>query len=139
MKSKYTDDELRQAVEDNISIAGTLRQLGLTPAGGNYAHIKKKIARLEISVDHWKGQGWSNGKHVKEWKDYKKSESLKRVLLTDRGCSCESCGMERWQNQDIPIELHHIDGDRLNNKKDNLQLLCPNCHAMTKNWRGRNN
>lgn len=39
---------------------------------------------------------------------------------------------------EIPLEVHHVDGDRLNNELSNLQLLCPNCHAQTDNYCGKN-
>ena len=45
--------------------------------------------------------------------------------------------MTEWMGISIPIELHHIDGNRFNNKLDNLQILCPNCHALTDNYSGR--
>jgi predicted HNH restriction endonuclease len=38
----------------------------------------------------------------------------------------------------IPLELHHIDGDKTNNTLENFQLLCPNCHALTDSYRGKN-
>ena len=41
-------------------------------------------------------------------------------------------------NGEIALELHHIDGDTTNNELSNLQYLCPNCHALTKNYRGKN-
>ena len=34
----------------------------------------------------------------------------------------------------IPLQVHHIDGNHINNELNNLQLLCPNCHAQTDNW-----
>ena len=51
---------------------------------------------------------------------------------------CENCGNTEWQGKLIPLEVHHMDGDRLNNVLENLQLLCPNCHAQTENYRNRN-
>lgn len=54
------------------------------------------------------------------------------------GRKCENCGMETWLGQPITLEVHHKDGEHLNNELDNLQLLCPNCHSYTENWRGRN-
>ena len=42
------------------------------------------------------------------------------------------------EKKKIPLEVHHLDGDRMNNELSNLQLLCPNCHALTENWRGKN-
>ena len=40
---------------------------------------------------------------------------------------------------DIPLELHHVNGDNRDNRLENLQLLCPNCHALTNTYRGKNN
>jgi 5-methylcytosine-specific restriction endonuclease McrA len=62
----------------------------------------------------------------------------KRVLITERGHICESCKNTEWLNEPIPIELEHIDGNNKNNVKENLQLLCPNCHAKTSTYRGKN-
>jgi hypothetical protein len=55
-----------------------------------------------------------------------------------RGHKCECCGLEKWNENPIPLEVHHKDGDHLNNELENLEVLCPNCHALTKNWRGKN-
>lgn len=68
-----------------------------------------------------------------------KSNDLKKKLIEEgyKEHKCEECNLIEWNGKLIPIELHHIDGDRFNNKFDNLQILCCNCHAQTKNWRGR--
>jgi predicted transcriptional regulator len=64
--------------------------------------------------------------------------SLRRWLLKQRGHRCEECGLEKWQGEDIPLEMHHIDGDAKNNHFDNVQLVCPNCHALTDTYKARN-
>ena len=51
---------------------------------------------------------------------------------------CENCGLTEWQGQPIPLEVHHKDGNRHNNTLENFQLLCPNCHALTDSYRGKN-
>jgi 5-methylcytosine-specific restriction endonuclease McrA len=51
---------------------------------------------------------------------------------------CENCGLSTWLGNPIPLELHHIDGDKTNNTLENFQLLCPNCHALTDSYRGKN-
>ena len=51
---------------------------------------------------------------------------------------CECCGLEEWMGKPIPLELHHKDGDRHHNELENYELLCPNCHAFTDSYRGKN-
>ena len=51
---------------------------------------------------------------------------------------CESCKLTEWLGQPIPLEVHHKDGDRNNNTFENYELLCPNCHAFTDSYRGKN-
>lgn len=62
----------------------------------------------------------------------------KRFLLEERGHQCECCELTEWLGQPIPLEVHHVDGDSDNNTKENLKLLCPNCHAFTDNYKGAN-
>lgn len=51
---------------------------------------------------------------------------------------CNSCGLEDWLGEKIPLELEHKDGTSTNHKLSNLELLCPNCHAQTSTYRGKN-
>lgn len=67
-------------------------------------------------------------------------DSLRTYLLEKVNYKCELCGCDwvnPYSNQTI-LEIHHIDGDRTNNLENNLQVLCPNCHAMTPNYKGLN-
>jgi hypothetical protein len=52
---------------------------------------------------------------------------------------CESCGLSKWNGGIIPLALHHVNGDRNDNRLENLQILCANCHGQTDTWAGRNN
>jgi DNA-binding CsgD family transcriptional regulator len=58
------------------------------------------------------------------------SQGLKENL-----CAC--CGITGWRGQPLSLALHHINGDRLDNRVENLELLCPNCHSQTDNFAGR--
>lgn len=68
------------------------------------------------------------------------SNKLKIRLLKEnyKECRCERCGLTEWQGIQIPLELHHNDGNCFNNNLNNLTLLCPNCHALTDNYCGKN-
>jgi 5-methylcytosine-specific restriction endonuclease McrA len=65
---------------------------------------------------------------------------LKRRLIEEGifEARCTGCGLDRWLEGPIPLQLDHIDGDRTNNLLENLRLLCPNCHALTDTYCGRN-
>jgi hypothetical protein len=67
-----------------------------------------------------------------------KPEAIRKRLIEERGHRCECCGLSEWLDAPIALESHHKDGNRYNNVRENLFLLCPNCHAQTDSWRGRN-
>lgn len=64
--------------------------------------------------------------------------SLKlRLLATGlKSARCEECGLEEWRGRALSLALHHLNGDRHDNRLINLQLLCPNCHSQTENYAG---
>jgi DNA-binding transcriptional ArsR family regulator len=66
--------------------------------------------------------------------------SLKRLLI-DAGLkreACERCGIDEWRGRRLSIALHHVNGDPGDNRLENIQFLCPNCHSQTENYGGRN-
>jgi predicted HNH restriction endonuclease len=153
-KSKYTKEFLEPIVAGSRSIGQVIQKLGLTRTGGTYKNLKYHIQRHDISTKHFLGQGWNklgqsdfnNGKeniktYFKQTKE-RKPDHVKSRLLTYglKKSICENCGIngnKGWLNKDITIELHHIDGCRSNNNLSNLQMLCPNCHSQTSNYRNR--
>ncbi len=99
--------------------------------------MKRNLQRLEINTDHWTGQAWNKGEQLKDYSDYSRAIRVKPHLIKDRGHQCEGCDLSEWLGFPITLELHHVDGDRTHNEAINLQLLCPNCHSTTENWRNR--
>ena len=138
-RKNYTDDEIRKYAAEVKSMAQLLKRLGLKSAGGNFANMKRKLQKLDVDCSHWTGQAWSKDERLKDWSDYKRASNAKKHLIAERGHSCEECKRGEWRGQPIALEVHHIDGDRTNNNGHNLQILCPNCHAFTDNYRGRKN
>lgn len=67
------------------------------------------------------------------------SRKVKKYLLQTRGHKCQHCKNCTWLNKPITLEIEHIDGNHMNNKLDNVELLCPNCHSMTPTYKSKNN
>ena len=69
-----------------------------------------------------------------------KSHILKEKLFKDglKEKRCELCQISVWQGVELPLELHHKDGNHFNNHFDNLQILCPNCHSIQEGNAGAN-
>ena len=63
--------------------------------------------------------------------------TVRNVLLSKRP-ECWSCGIKNWKGQHLSLEIDHIDGNAGNHTPSNVRLLCPNCHAITPNWKARN-
>ncbi len=63
-----------------------------------------------------------------------KGRLLREGLKENR---CEICGITEWNGKPLSMELHHVNGDGKDNRLENLQVLCGNCHAQTDNWGGR--
>jgi hypothetical protein len=61
----------------------------------------------------------------------------KRVIKEQHN-KCNKCKIDSWLGEKIILEIDHIDGDNKNNLRENLEAICPNCHSLTKTWRGRN-
>jgi hypothetical protein len=136
--NQYSKEELQEIANRVKSIAGMAREMDKQPWGGNYLSIKKYLVIHNINTQHWTNQCWNKNQRLKDWSQYNKASSIKPHLILERGNKCESCGLDKWIDKLIPLEIHHIDGNRTNNIPDNLKILCPNCHALTENWKGKN-
>jgi Zn finger protein HypA/HybF involved in hydrogenase expression len=151
MTSRYTysEQELREAVKTSTSIRQVLDKLNIVPAGGNYQTTNRRIQKLDIDTTHFTGQAWNRGKitgpkrHIEEYlkeNSVVQSFKLKGRLIAEglKEHKCECCGITEWNGKPAPIELDHINGNHHDNRLENLRILCPNCHAQTDTYRGKN-
>jgi len=83
---------------------------------------------------------WKNGEYDGIKGAYGLSRAIRTYLLEKNNYKCEICGWgsENPYTHTIPLEIHHIDGDYTNNKEENLQVLCPNCHSLTETHKSHN-
>lgn len=146
---EYTNEEFIEAVKNSTSIRQVLQKLGLKAAGGNYQTFKNLKEKLNVDTSHFKGHGWRKDRTFKPKRSIEKylsnqvsiqSYKLKQRLFNEGYFEkkCYECQRTTWNNKSIPLELEHIDGNPKNNNIDNLTILCPNCHAQTPTYRGKN-
>lgn len=138
MKIKYTKELMEEAVKNSFSYAEVCRKIGLKPVGSNYKTVKSKIALYNLDDSHFTGQRWNRGKGLtnctsihsldeimKEGTIYSssllKSRLIKEGLKIER---CEKCGCE----DPLVLELHHKNRNHFDNRLENLEILCSNCH-----------
>ncbi|MCG6496290.1 HNH endonuclease signature motif containing protein [Kitasatospora sp. A2-31] len=151
--SVYTREVLTEAVSACQSVAGVVRYLNQRQAGGTQAHIGRRIKALGIDISHFTGQAHSRGKPGptripaerlltrRPWDAKRLPGGRIRRALTELGRPelCEGCGTgPEWQGRRLTLEVDHISGDWSDNRPCNLRLLCPNCHAVTETYCGRN-
>ena len=150
-RSRSREAALITAVASSQSVAGVLRALGLRVAGGNYQTVHRAIAELALDTSHWTGERHRKGScvpvvparplaQILVRESYFRSSLLRERLIAEGVFEkrCSECRLSEWRGGPIPLELDHRDGDRRNNVLRNLRLLCPNCHALTPTYRGRN-
>lgn len=151
-RRSWTNSQLRTAVADSTSIRQVLKKLGLVPAGGNYDQVKKYIKEQGVDIKHFRGKGWSRGlrnigtpripmKEILVKNSSFQSFKLKKRLFKEglKKPRCEECGWaKRSVDGRLPLELDHINGDRHDNRLENLRILCPNCHSLQLTHRGKN-
>ena len=133
--TRYSKKMLEELAPNCSSLAQILEHVGLKPTGGNYRHLKGKIDLWGIDVSHFKGQAYAKDLELKPFTKLQRPSSIKKRLIRELGHECQSCHLSEWMGKPIPLELEHIDGVHANNSRENLTLLCCNCHALTDTYK----
>ena len=148
----WDDNDLRRAVDESRSVAGVIRALGLQIGGSVYIMVNERIRDLGLDTSHFSRQGWSKGLKITTrpgkplaeilvaGSTYRTTSGLRRRLVKEglKPEHCEICGISSWCDRPLTLQLDHINGDRTDNRLENLRVLCPNCHSQTDTWCGRN-
>ena len=145
-KTKYTKELLIPIVKESNSYADVCRKLSIAPNTGAQTYITKKIKEYHIDTSHFTGRGWLKGKKITTNpgktldeicvvnSTYKSSSLLKKLVKEGKKkYQCEICNLTIWRENPISLELHHINGCHTDNRLENLQILCPNCHSQVHN------
>lgn len=141
----FSKEQLEEFVKNSTSINQVSIKCGYkNNSGSGLSATSEMIKKYNFNTDHFfELNGISHNKGQFDYSRFKKgvaikSFNMKNALAALKGYKCECCNNTTWNGQEIPLEVHHLDGDNLNNEIENLQLLCPNCHAQTENYRSRN-
>lgn len=153
-KSILYQEALRLRVEENCSLLEISKKLGIAKstasewlkdyplpddvlaqkalgkAQGNY--IDGRL-RPEILANLAKGWSSASRKTLEELKGF---PAVRKRILAERGEKCERCGwnQENPYHGKVPVQVNHINGDCTDHRAENLEVLCPNCHALTEHY-----
>ncbi|SRR5258708_7896732 len=149
MRYKYTDEQIIEAVKNSKCVLDVMRFIGAsTTSGGVNNHISERIKRLELDTSHFipysaeigdRRKASTNAKLSAEKLLVHRTSGLRartfqlRRAMIEIGIpyECHNCHLSSWQDKPLELEIEHKDGDCLNNERDNLIFLCPNCHSQT--------
>lgn len=135
-------EDILRWIDENRSKAFMAKELQCNPKTINSILIK-------MGIDY-KGNQSGKGlnkkmpkmtliEYLENSKDIQSNKVRKKLLEEGfKSYECEKCHLKEWFGNPIPLELHHKDGNRNNNTLENFELLCPNCHAFTDSYRGKN-
>lgn len=151
LKRKWSDNDLIVAFNKSESIAQVIKNLDLALSGGTYSNIQKHLVRLNL---HFKDDAITrklNGikKHQYNTR-YSDSDIFienslvsqqtlrARYITTRKVVCCDECGLSEWRGKSLSLQVDHKNGNRKDNRLENLRLLCPNCHSQTPTFGGKN-
>ena len=144
-KTSWTKEQFIKAVEESTTVASVLRKIGLQARPGNCSTVHKYLKEFGLDTSHWCGQAHLKGKEH----NHKNKIPLKDILIKDSTYTntyslkkrlirkgileykCYECEIDSWNNKYISLQIEHINGNKYDNRIENLTLLCPNCHSQT--------
>lgn len=151
VRYKHSDDAITAAVKKSNSVFDVLRALGIRLTGGSHVHIKRRIATLGLDTSHFNSGCCWNKSAISRNKRSSDEILVDRTLLRNNGrragahvlkralleigreyiCSGSGCTINgEWIGNDLTLEIDHINSNWLDDRCENLQFLCPNCHAV---------
>lgn len=145
MRRLFSDEELASAVKKADCLAGVCHILKLYKCGASYNVLNRNIVRLNLDTGHWESR--QKRRIIRPIKEIivqhspylGSTDALKKRLINASllEYKCYNCSIVEWNGEKLSLQLDHINGDRYDNRLENLRLLCPNCHSQTSTYAGK--
>jgi predicted transcriptional regulator len=150
------ENEFVELVKKYLPISNSLNHLcnnlGLRGVDGYYQKLKRIIRENGLSTEHFGTIKLSNnggGRNIYtamsddeffiKNSNRHGSSIIKRLIKNGyKEYKCENCGINEWDGKPLRLQVHHINGEHNDNRIENLQLLCPNCHTQTDTYAKNN-
>lgn len=146
-----TDEQFVEIIKNSTNISEVLFKLGYTIKGNSwgFSQVRRRMEDLNIDFSYFKGKSAmvENNKSkqltddqlfVKNCK-HARNQLRKRIIKNNLlPYKCEICGISKWNDKTLSLELDHINGINNDNRLENLRFLCPNCHSQTTTYGSRN-
>lgn len=154
--AKSTNRKRRHSTESKLKTSATIRKrLHSDPISEVYTDqfckncgkeittvtVKKEFCCMRCKFEYERAEKINNWlKEPEKYNTHYILDFIRDYLIEKSDNKCSKCG---WSEVNqftckIPLQIHHIDGDCTNNRIENLEVLCPNCHSLTDNFCSRN-
>ncbi len=142
-----SNEEFSNLIKNSKNRSDIFNKLNISKSGSTFDILNKRVLEENVDISHFKVYG-ENGRPKRDLNTilldnspYNNSDYLKKRLIREKILKneCVKCKIgDVWMNEPITLQLDHINGDRKNNRLNNLRLLCPNCHSQTHTFAGKN-
>jgi hypothetical protein len=150
MKANYERENFEKLVKESYSWTQLISKCEKRTSGKAFRAVKKYCNEYDLDTSHFTGHAWRQDRkprpnsvplelylsgEIPTTSTHLKKRLLKEGLLYSR---CYVCGITEWCGLPAPLQLDHTNGNCLDNSLENLRVLCPNCHAQTDTYAGKN-